>query len=168
MDPEPVVEPADDPVAPSGPARPGARAVAIWLVLAGLAVALDGVVGGLTLVFIAAVLLAGAPIRIIGGAGVALLVLAPIAFLIEGIPSAASVSPALVTRSLLPHHLTFAGLVLVSAFALLDLAPHLGTWAAAERPRPDDGPPLGTVVGIAVVAVVAFGAVVACRAVLGA
>ena len=88
------------------------------------------------------------------------------AFILEGIPATSDISPAIVTRSLLPHHLTFAGLILVSAFALLDLAPHLRGWAAAERPEQDDGPPLGTVGGIIAVAVVAVGALAACVAVL--
>lgn len=153
---------------PVGPPRPTLKAAGVWLVLTGLAVALDGIVGGLTMVVIAAVLLAGASIRLLGGLGVALLALAPIAFLVEGVPTASTISPVLVTRSLLPHHLTFSGLVLVSAFALLDLGPHLQAWASAERPVPDDGPPLGTALGIAVVAVVAVGALLACRAVLGA
>ncbi len=171
-DPDPqvvaVASPPDDAeVAPVRP-RPSARAVGIWLVLTGLAVALDGLVGGLTLVIIAVVLLAGISIRVLGGLGVILLALAPIAFLVEGVPTADDISPAIVIRSLLPHHLTFAGLVLVGAFAVLDLAPHLRDWASAERAPQDDGPPLGAVGGVVVVAVVALGALLACRAVLGA
>lgn len=162
-----VPAPDEAPVAPVRP-RPRARSIGIWLVLTGLAVALDGLVGGLTLVVVAAVLLAGLSIRVLGGLGVALLVLAPIAFLVEGVPTAADISPAVVTRSLLPHHLTFAGLVLVGAFAVLDLAPHLQAWASAERAPQDDGPPLGAVGGVVVVAAVAIGALLACLAVLGA
>lgn len=173
--PEPVDVAADatheavtEPAVPTAPARPSFRTVGAWLLLVGAAVALDGLVGGLTLVFVAAVLLAGVSIRVIGGVGVALLALSPIAFLIEGVPTSSGISPTIVTRSLLPHHLTFSGLVLVSAFALLDLAPHLHAWATAERRAQDDGPPLGTIAGVAVVAVVAVGALLACRAVLGA
>jgi hypothetical protein len=133
-----------------------------------VAVALDGIVGGLTLVVVAAILLAGLPTRVIGALGVLCLALVPVAIIIDGIPSDREISPALITRSLLPHHLAFAGVVLVRAFALIDLAPHLRAWAASEAPPQDDGPPLGAVVGTAVVAVVAVGAVLACRAVLGA
>ncbi|MGN6696360.1 MAG: hypothetical protein ACTHN0_19435, partial [Aquihabitans sp.] len=112
------------------PVRPSLRAVGAWLLLIGVAVALDGLVGGLTVVFVAAVLLAGLPTRLIGGLGVLLLALAPVAFLVEGVPTASDVSPAIVIRSLLPHHLTVAGLVLGSAFALIDVAPHLRAWAS--------------------------------------
>jgi hypothetical protein len=162
---EPLAEPVED--APrSQPVRPSLRAVGAWLLVIGVAVALDGLVGGLAVVFVAAVLLAGLPTRLIGGVGVVLLALAPVAFLLEGVPTASDVSPALVIRSLLPHHLTFAGLVLCSAFALIDLAPHLQAWAAADRPDQDDGPPLGVALGAMVVCVVAIGALLTCRAVL--
>lgn len=165
--PGPVPEaPADG--APELPVRPSLRVVGAWLLIVGVAVALDGLVGGLTVVAIAAVLLAGLPTRWIGGLGVLLLALAPVAFLVEGVPSASDVSPALVIRSLLPHHLTFAGLVLVSAYALIDVIPHLRSWAAADRPAQDDGPPLGAAIGAVVVGVVALGALLACRAVLAA
>ena len=157
-----------DAVTAAGPPRPSWRAVGGWILLVGVAVALDGLVGGLTLVVIAAVLLAGLAPRVIGALGVLLLVLAPIAVVVEGVPSASEISPAFVSRSLLPHHLTFAGLVLVSAFALLDLVPHLRDWAGGERPPQDDGPPLGAVLGTVVVVVVALGALAACWAVLGA
>lgn len=148
------------------PARPSWRSVGGWLLLVGLAVALDGPVGGLALVFVAAVLLAGLSPRIVGGVGVALLVLAPLAIILEGLPSESQVSPAFVSRSLVPHHLTFAGLVLVSAFALIDLIPHLRAWAAGAHPAPADGPPLGAALGVAITALVAIGAVAACAAVL--
>ena len=69
---------------------------------------------------------------------------------------------------MVPHHLTFAGLVLVSAGALLELGPHLAGWAASSRTEPDGGPPLGTAVGIAVTAIVVVGAVAACVGVLQA
>lgn len=153
---------------PVGPVKPSGKAIGLWLVLAGIAVAIDGVAGGLAFVVIAAVLLAGLPTRIIGGLGVLALIGAPIAVIIEGIPTDSGVSPAFVTRSLLPHHLTFAGLILVSGFALIDLAPHLRTWADGEHPTQDDGPPFGTIVGAVLVGIVAVGAVVACWAVLGA
>lgn len=165
--PDAVVDPLDD-GRPVLPVRPSLRAIALWLVIVGVAVALDGLVGGLTVVFVAAVLLAGLPTRVIGGLGVLLLAIAPVAFLVEGVPSASDVSPALVIRSLIPHHLTFAGLVLVSAFALIDLAPHLRAWASADRPAQDDGPPLGAALGAVVVGIVAVGALLACRAVLAA
>jgi hypothetical protein len=161
-----------EPSVPDGqgrvPTRPSPWAIGGWLLLVGLAVALDGPVGGFTMVAIAAVLLAGLPKRLIGGLGVVLLVLTPVAIILDGIPADDEISPEIVTRSLLPHHLAFAGLVLVSAFALIDLAPHLRAWATAERPPQDDGPPLGTAVGAVVVGVVAVGALLACRAVLSA
>lgn len=168
LTPDPVVD--DDPAEPArpGPARPSWRSIALWLVATGAAVAIDGAVGGLALVFVAAVVLAGAPARIIGAVGVVLLAAAPIAVLVEGIPSDADVSPLFVTRSLLPHHLTFAGLILVCSFALIDLAPHLRDWAEGDHPTQEDGPPFGTVAGVAVVAIVAIGAVAACVAVLSA
>lgn len=167
-----TVEPAEstestEPVR-AGLARPSWRAIALWLVATGAAVAIDGVVGGLALVFVAAVVLAGISARVIGAVGVLLLAAAPMAVLFEGIPSDADVSPLFVTRSLLPHHLTFAGLILVCSYALIDLAPHLRDWAQGDHPVQDDGPPFGTVVGVAVVAVVAVGALAACVAVLRA
>jgi hypothetical protein len=169
----PVSEPpvSDAPVSDpgvTGPARVSWRAVAAWLVVAGAAIAIDGLVGGLAMVFVAAVLLAGISTRVIGAVGVALLAAAPVAILVEGVPSQSSVSPAFVSRSLVPHHLTFAGLILVGAFALIDLAPHLRAWAEGEHPAQDDGPPLGTVGGVVAVVVVAVGALAACWAVLGA
>ncbi|MCU1370919.1 MAG: hypothetical protein JWO77_2113 [Ilumatobacteraceae bacterium] len=162
--------PSPPPSSPSTavPARPSWQAALAWLVLAGVAVAIDGVVGGLAFVAIAAVLLAGLPTRLIGGLGVLLLIGAPIAIVIEGVPTDSGVSPAFVTRSLLPHHLAFAGLILVCAFALIDLAPHLRAWAEGDHPAQDDGPPFGTAIGVALVAAVAVGALVACWAVLGA
>jgi hypothetical protein len=148
--------------------RPSGWAIGAWVLLTGVAVALDGLVGGLTLVLVAAVLLAGLPVRLIGALGVLCLVLVPVAVIVDGIPSAQEVSPELITRSLLPHHLAFAGVVLVCAFAVIDLLPHLRDWAVAETPPQDDGPPLGAAVGAIVVAAIAVGALVACRAVLGA
>lgn len=159
-------EPSTSPGA--SPVRPSLRSAGLWLLLVGGAIALDGLVGGLALVFVAAVLLAGLAPRVLGAVGVALLALAPVAFLIEGIPTSRTISPQIVLRSLLPHHLTFAGLVLVSAYAIVDLLPHLRSWAAAERTPQDDGPPLGAVAGVVVVAAVGLGALLACRAVLGA
>ena len=156
------------PVSDSGPVRPSGRAVGGWLVLIGIAGALDGPVGGIALVVVAAVLLAGLPIRLIGGLGVVLLALTPVAIIVGGIPSSSETSPVIVTRSLIPHHLTFAGLVFVSAYALIDLIPHMHVWATAQRPAQDDGPPLGVIAGAVVFCVVALGALAACRAVLGA
>ena len=161
--------PASEPTTSSGePLRPSARAVIGWIVLIAVGAALDGLVGGLTVVAVAAVLLAGLSTRLIGGAGVVLLLLVPVAIIIEGLPANSEISPEIVTRSLLPHHLAFAGLILVCAFALIDLAPHLRAWASAERAPQDDGPPLGTVVGALLVAAVVVGAILACRAVLSA
>ena len=150
------------------PARPSLRMVGLWLVLLGVAIALDGLVGGLVLVFVAAVLLAGIKPRILGAVGVALLVAAPISIVIAGVPTSEEVSPEFVVRSLVPHHLTFAGLVLVSAFALIDLGPHLKAWASLPRAAQDDGPPLGSLLGVLVTALVLVAAVLACAAVLQA
>lgn len=167
VEPTEPIEPAES-AEPEGrgPVRPTPWAIGGWLVLVGLAVALDGPVGGLALVFVAAVLLAGVSPRLIGGVGVLLLALAPLAVVLEGLPARSQVSPAFVTRSLVPHHLTFAGLLLVCAFALIDLAPHLRAWADAARPPQDDGPPLGAVAGVVVTAVVALAALAAGAAVV--
>ena len=151
---------------PVGPTRPSLRAVGAWLLLIGVAAALDGLVGGLTVVVVAAVLLAGLPTRLLGLLGVLCLAGAPIAVMVRGVPTSEEISPAFVVRSLLPHHLTFAGLVLVCAFALIDLAPHLRDWADLPRAAQDDGPPLGALVGTVVVVLVAVGALAACAAVL--
>lgn len=130
--------------------------------------ALDGVVGGLALVVVAAVVLAGLSPRVLGALGTVSLLLVPLAIFIRGVPDGSEISPALVTRSLIPHHLTFAGLTFVSAGALIELWPHLEAWAASDHHHTSEGPPLGTIAGVIVVAVVAVGAVLACVAVLQA
>lgn len=162
-----IGDPAPGAAPTPAPARASLRAAGAWVLLVGVAVALDGMIGGLALVVVAAVLLAGLPTRLLGALGVGLLVLVPVAVVVDGIPTGGEISPAFVLRSLVPHHLTFAGLVLVCAYALIDLAPHLRQWAAAERAPQDDGPPLGVVLGAVVVALVAVGAVAACASVLG-
>lgn len=148
--------------------RPKLRSVGLWLLLVGGAIALDGVVGGLTLVLVAAVLIAGINPRVLGALGVVALLGAPVAVLLRGLPGADEISPLFVVGSLVPHHLTFAGLTLVSAFALIDLAPHLETWATTPRAPQDDGPPLGALLSTAVAIVVALAALWACAAVLQA
>ena len=146
------------------------RALAIWLVIVGIAVALDGLVGGLTMVAVAAVLLARLPVRLLGFAGVALLAAVPVAIFVRGVPSSDNVSPLFVYGSLVPHHLMFSGLLLVCSFAVIDLLPHMESWVA-NAPNADadlDKPPLGLIAGIAVLVVVAVGAVLASLAVLRA
>lgn len=163
-----------DPEAPTPdgvvvPRGPSARAVGGWLVLLGAAVALDGVVGGLAAVVIAALVLARLPLRVLGALGVAALVATPIAVLAQGLPATDEVSPSFVTRSLLPHHLVFAGLVWVGTWAVLDLLPHLV--APSEVPDADDGPPTSRarrLAGTALTAAVAVAALAACVAVLQA
>lgn len=148
----------------------GALAVLGWLALIAIGVALDGLVGGLAMVAVAAVLLAKVSPRALGAAGVLALVAVPVALIIQGIPTAADVSPAIVSETLVPHHLMFVGLVLCSAGAVLEMRPHLAEWrASAVRSDADlDGPPpLGVLVGVAVTSVVALGALWAIAAVLG-
>lgn len=146
-----------------------ARSVGSWTVLLGAAVLLDGVVGGLVVVVVGAVALARLPWRILGGLGVVALVAVPLVVLGLGLPATDEVSPTFVSRSLAPHHLAFAGLVWVGAWAVLDLLPHIA--AAAAAPHPDDPRPAPTsrrrrLVGAVLVAVVAVGAVAASVAVL--
>lgn len=146
-----------------------ARSVGSWTVLLGAAVLLDGVVGGLVVVVVGAVALARLPWRILGGLGVVALVAVPLVVLGLGLPATDEVSPTFVSRSLAPHHLAFAGLVWVGAWAVLDLLPHIA--AAAAAPHPDDPRPAPTsrrrrLAGAVLVAVVAVGAVAASVAVL--
>lgn len=171
VDPIDPVDPVGVEVEEVGPPRLSLKAVGLWLLLVGLAVALDGLVGGFAIVVVAAVLLARISPRVLGLLGGVALLAVPMAIAIEGIPTDGDVSPLFVYRSLIPHHLTFVGLVWVSAFALLDLAPHLKDWASSAVPTDehlDDPPPLGVIPGIAVVVVVAVAAVFACMAVLQA
>lgn len=144
--------------------------VAAWLVAISVGAALDGVVGGLVVVVVAAVLLAHLSPRVLGAAGVLALLAVPLAVVIQGIPTDGDVSPTFVSETLIPHHLTFVGLVLVSACAVLEMRPHLAEWRAAA-PRTDADldapPPLGPLLGVAVTVVVGVGVVWACSAVLG-
>jgi hypothetical protein len=139
--------------------------VGAWLVLAGACIALDGAVGGAVAVAIAAVVLADLPRRLLAVAGVVALLAVPVAVIARGLPTDDEVSPAFVVGSLVPHHLMFAGLVLVGTWAVLDRRAHprLGAGDAA----PGAPPPLPIAIGVALVVVVALGAVAASIAVLG-
>ncbi len=166
-----VSEVSDAPETELGRALPSARSLGAWLVLLGVAVALDGLVGGLVAVVVGAVLLARLPARILGALGSVALLAVPITVVIQGVPTPAEVSPAFVTRSLVPHHLTFAGLVWAGAWAVLDLLPHL-----VSSPEPTEvvagaagsAAPVDRVLAVVLVLVVAVGAVLACAAVLHA
>lgn len=151
-------------------ALPSLWSLGAWLVLLGVTVALDGLVGGLVAVVVGAVLLARLSPRILGALGTLALLGVPVAVLVQGVPTPEEVSPLFVTRSLVPHHLTFAGLVWAGAWAVLDLLPHLVT--AAETADPLDGAPpsapVDRVLAAVVVLAVAIGAVLACAAVLHA
>jgi hypothetical protein len=112
---------------PAAAARPrlSRRGFVAWVLLTGIAVALDGPTGAAVGVLVLAVFLADAPRRVIGAAGVLALVAAPVAVLVRGVPTDEDVSPAFVTGSLWPHHLVFAGVALLATFVVLDLWDHL-------------------------------------------
>lgn len=154
----------------SAPAGAG-RAVGAWIVLLGAAVVLDGLVGGLAVVVIGAVALARLPWRVLGALGVAALVAVPVVVLGLGLPSIDEVAPTFVSRSLLPHHLAFAGLLWAGTWAVIDLLPHITAVAATPQPGvPDVAEPSRgrRLAGLAAVALVAVAAVVASLAVLRA
>ena len=146
--------------------RPSTRAIGAWLLLAGACTALDGAVGAGIAVLVAAVLLAQLPRRILAWFGVAALLAVPAFLLVRGLPAREEVSPAFVVGSLVPHHLAFAGVVLVSVAALLDLVDRERDGAArdpvVEVPA---RPPLA--VAVVVCALTAVGALLATLAVLG-
>jgi len=108
-----------------GPSPKRWCAVVCWLALLVGAIALDGWVGGVVAVVVAVVLAARLSPRVLGALGVVAIFGSLVAVLVDGVPSPSEVSPAFVSRSLLPHHLMFAGLVWVGAWAVLDLVPHL-------------------------------------------
>jgi hypothetical protein len=148
--------------------------VGLLLVFTGMGLFLDGLAGGVAGVVVGAVLLARLPTRVIGGIGVACLVAAPVAVAVDGVPSAAEIAPAIVGRSLWPHHLTFVGLALVAAWVAIDVVgplrrqresgPHRAV-GAEEGPEPGlAAAPLG--VRWVIVAVVALGALAASVAVV--
>ena len=98
---------------------PSWRGTVAWLVLTGLATALDGWTGLIVSVGIAAALLAGARSRSLAAAGVVCAALVPVWVLSSGSITAEDVTPALVTESLIPHHLAFAALVLLVVSVVL-------------------------------------------------
>ncbi|HRW37077.1 MAG: hypothetical protein KDB04_17925 [Acidimicrobiales bacterium] len=144
--------------------RPSLVAVGGWLLLAGAATALDGLVGLAVAVLVAAVLLAGGSPRSLGALGVAALASVPIVVLGRGLPSDDEVSPFFVAGSLWPHHLAFGGLVLVGAWAVLDLGHQLRHAPPDAVPAVPGRPPLR--VAVVLVAIVALGALAASVAVL--
>jgi hypothetical protein len=143
------------------------RGLGAWLLLAGACVAIDGAVGGAVAVLVAAVVLAGLPRRLLAIVGVVALAAVPVAVVGRGLPADDEVSPAFVVGSLVPHHLMFAGLVLVGTWAVLDLVARrrAGEPAVAVPPPPDRLP---VAVGLAIVGIVAIGAIAASVAVLAA
>lgn len=149
------------------------RGAAAWSVLAVVLVLLDGWVGATVAILVAAAIVARVSMRVVGGVGVALLTAAAALVLADGLPRPSELSPAFVARSLVPHHLTFAGLALLSVAVVLDSLPHLVRARPATTPRPVDGrgrrigtpAPVPVAVGVALVAIVALGAAAACWAV---
>lgn len=119
----------------TGPAQ-----TVVLIALAVAAVALGGLVGLAVVVAVAALRLSGASPAIVGGLGVALLVAAPLVVVGNGLPSDAQVSPGIVTDTLLPHHLVFAGLALVSVWVVFDVAPRRVREPGPEVTDPGDGP----------------------------
>jgi hypothetical protein len=129
-------------------------------------------VGAIAAVLVAALILAQVPPRWIGIVGVVSLAVVPLVVLGGGLPTSGEVSPTFVSRTLVPHHLTFVGLVLVSTWAVLELAPHLhrepvtGEEQGAASGAQGEAPAAGQVVAAALlVAAVAAGAFVAVQAV---
>jgi hypothetical protein len=147
------------------------------LVFSGVALFLDGLPGGAAGVVVGAVLLARLPMRVIGGIGVACLVAAPVAVAIDGVPRTSEIAPAIVGRSLWPHHLTFVGLALVAAWVVIDVVGLVGS-AGSDRSagahhavEAEDGPEPALaaaprLVRLAIVAVVSLGALAASVAVV--
>lgn len=135
-----------------------------WLLFAGACTALAGVAGLAAAVVVAAVLLARLPHRVLGALGVVALAAVPLVVVGRGLPSEAEVSPFFVSGSLWPHHLAFGGLVLVGAWAVLDVRRRLAGGTLDPVPAPPPRPPLA--IGVAIVALVALGAVAATLAVL--
>ena len=152
------------------------RPVGAWVALFGLCVVLDGVVGAAVAVLVGALLLARVPVRWLGVAGVVALAIVPIVVPGGGLPGTGEVSPTFVSRTLVPHHLTFAGLVLASCWAVLELVPRLGVRPGAGEGQVDPGggggavgdPRARLVAGLLAVGAVAVGAVLAVQAVLQA
>ena len=151
-----------------GRARRARLEVAVLAVLALVAIALGGFVGVAVVVVVAAVVLSGTRLDVLGGLGVALLVAAPLVVLVNGLPSDGEVSPGIVTETLVPHHLVFAGLALVCTWVIVDVGPR-----RVREPRNeasvDEAPPGGPLwVRRAVFATVVVAAVAATLGVLQA
>lgn len=117
------------------------RAAIGWLLYAVFLGLLDGLPGTLAALLVGVVYLGGFPRKVIGWVGVACLAAVPLAVVVAGIPTEASVSPKFVSRSLLPHHLTFVGLALVCSAAVIDLVPSLRAMRAAGVVHPEDTDP---------------------------
>jgi len=142
--------------------RPSRRGLAGWLALAAVAALLDGWVG-LLAPFVVAVVV-GARLRrsVLGAIGTFFLALAGLGVLLDSSGDRSDVHQAFVTRSLVPHHLTFLGLALVCTWVVLDLAPHLTGGRAGEPGTPEPAPLAGRSARLRVVLVVV--AWVACAA----
>ncbi len=164
-----------------GVGRPSVWAALAWVVYAAGAVALDGTVGGLAAVAVAAVVLADLPNRWLGAAGVVAVAAVPIVVLFDGVPTDAEVSPSFVSRSMIPQHLMFVGLAWVGASAVRSVLPGLRRHrddpeqpvpqadGSAELPAPVEPlGRLGTAARVVLVAVVLVSALAASAAVLAA
>jgi hypothetical protein len=150
------------------------------LALAVVATALDGAPGALAAVIVAATVLAGVRPRSVGLVGLLALAATPVVVLLDGVPSRNEVSPAFVSRSMWPHHLTFVGFVLLGAAVVMELGPALRAHlhddvvppgVPADAPDAPVAGPLGRApasLRVALVVVVALGALAACIGVLQA
>lgn len=98
---------------------PAWRTLVAWLVITGVVVALDGWTGLVVGVGIGAALLAGVRPRALSAAGVVCAALVPVWILSRGSVTTEDVTPALVVESLLPHHLAFSALVLLTVSVVL-------------------------------------------------
>lgn len=161
------------------PDRPfDARSLGRWLLLLGTCVVLGGLPGAAVAVVVAAVRLARLPDRLLGALGVLALLIVPAVVVAGGLPGPSTVAPTFVSDSLVPHQLTFAGLALVSIWAIVDLAGHLrrergsdlapDVDAVAAEGGARTGPLLGRWLGPALVVVIAVGALAASVAVVQA
>lgn len=141
-----------------------ARSVGIFLILAGVGLALDGFVGAGSAVFVAAVILAGLPRRHVGLAGVIALALTPLAVLVQGLPDDNEVSALFVTDAMIAHHFVFVGFALLASWVVMDVRASLGETITELPSDPED--PMPKPLALAVIGVVAALAVVASVAVV--
>lgn len=119
---------------------PRRQSLVAWLVLTGVVVALDGGTGLVLSVGIGAALLAGVQPRVLSAAGVVCAALVPVWILSGGSVTTEDITPALVNESMVPHHLAFSALVLLTVSVILqaERAPH--SEVSSAPPVPNAGP----------------------------